>query len=564
MPRSSPRSATISADAVDFGATRWGRPVLPRMKQLRPLPLPFLIAACAAAEPTPEPPPTFEEFEAATYREPWQGGAYIINGDTPVPDGKALREVWEELYPPPGALIVHHPDGLDARWNEQTKRALTYCVSDAFGARKAEVVAAMAAATEDGWERFADVDFVHLPAEDARCDAGNPAVLFDVRPVSGQPYLARAFFPNDPRSLREILIDASAFDTTWTLARILGHEAGHVLGFRHEHTRPEAGVCFEDDEWRPLTEYDAASVMHYPQCNGAADDLAFTDVDARGAAVLYGPPGGEPPPTPEPDGEHHEAGSLAAGEWRELAPRAVAPGSVLEVVLAGTGDADVYVRFDEAPTKLAYDCRPYLATSDEACAIDVPADAATAHVALHGFTAATYDLTVRWRAGGGDGPAALVINEILADPSAFDAGGDGTIDAVADEMVEIVNVGAGPADLGGATIADAVGVRVVLPAGAVLAPGDAVVVFGGGDPPPLGDGVLVAIGRLYLNNDGDTVTLRDRGGAVLASATYGADAGFDASVVRAPELDPAAPLVRHTTVSPAPASPGRRADGSPL
>ena len=119
---------------------------------------------------------------------------------------------------------MHRAAGLDARWNETEKLALTYCVSDGFGARKADVIAAMRAATDAGWEQFADVDFVHLTAEDAACNESNPRVVFDVRPVSGQPYLARAFFPNYPRAQRNVLIDSTAFNTSWTLANILGHE----------------------------------------------------------------------------------------------------------------------------------------------------------------------------------------------------------------------------------------------------------------------------------------------------------------------------------------------------
>jgi serine protease len=548
-----------------------------RVRSAATLLAPVVLTACATAYPD-DSPPSFDEFEASTYREPWENGVYIINGDTPIVDRKALREAWLGLYGNSGqALIVHRAGGLDARWNETDKRNLTYCVSNGFGARKAEVIAAMRAATEEGWERFADVNFVHVESEDAACDANNQRVLFDVRPVSGQPYLARAFFPNQPRSTRNVLIDSTAFNTSWTLANILGHEAGHALGFRHEHTRPESGTCFEDSNWRPLTPYDSASVMHYPQCNGTADDLSFTATDAQGAAALYGPPAGpdpDPDPDPEPDPdpvpqEDHYTGSLAGGEWLTFQVYEVEPGSRFEVALDGTGDPDLYVRFGDAPTKQEYDCRPYLDGAGELCALDVPADATAAHVALHGFTPATYDMSVRYvgdgggGGGGGGGTPKLVINEILADPGAgLDANRDGVFSSTDDEMLELVNVGDAPIDLSGVTISDAVAVRVVFPA-VTLDAGAALVVFGGGVPQPL-PGVRVLTGRLYFNNDGDTVTVRDPSGAELATAIYGNNASNDVSVVRETELDENAPFVRHTEVTSLPVSPGRRADGSPF
>src|SRR5687767_4050331 len=143
------------------------------------------------------------------------------------------------------------------------------------------------------WAKPGAVGCVDGSARGASCNAANPNVVFDVRPVNvnGQ-YLARAFFPNEPRTARNVLIDESSFDLpaneTLQLAGILRHELGHTLGFRHEHTRPESGTCFEDTSWRALTAYDAASVMHYPQCNGTQNgDLVLTSLDQAGANAVY-------------------------------------------------------------------------------------------------------------------------------------------------------------------------------------------------------------------------------------------------------------------------------------
>jgi hypothetical protein len=339
---------------------------------------------------------TYDEFVAQAYREPWEGGVYVVNGDTPVADEKALREFYDELFND-GELIVHAPGGVDAKWSATQKKNLTYCVANTFGTNKAAAVAAIAAATAD-WEAAADVDFVYLSAQDANCRANNNNVLFDVRPVSGQSYLARAFFPGDTRQNRNVLIDASAFGTTgWSLTGILRHELGHTLGFRHEHTRPEAGTCFEDSEWRPLTPYDSASVMHYPQCNGSANDLAMTAQDRAGAAALYGASGNPPPPPPEGTPQSGSVSdTISKNETIRYEPIAVVPGSEFVVRMTGSGDPDLYVRFGADPTKTQFDCRPYTSGAAETCTLTVPAGKSTAHLMVFGYRAGSYTLTANW------------------------------------------------------------------------------------------------------------------------------------------------------------------------
>ena len=229
----------------------------------------------------------YEAFRAGVYRDP--NGVYIVDGDTPIETEAELRDFYSQLHTGQ-ALIVHQVGGVDATWSATQKLSLTYCVSTAFAGNYAAVVNAMNAAAGD-WEASAYVDFIHVSGQDGACNNTNTNVLFDVSPTSGQPFLARAFFPNSGRAARNVLIDASSFGSIapWTLTGILRHELGHTLGFRHEHTRPEAGRCFEDNNWRALTPYDAASVMHYPQCNGSQrGDLVLTGWDRAGAAGLYG------------------------------------------------------------------------------------------------------------------------------------------------------------------------------------------------------------------------------------------------------------------------------------
>ncbi|EYF04639.1 peptidase, M10A/M12A subfamilie [Chondromyces apiculatus DSM 436] len=237
---------------------------------------------------------SFDEFMDLVYQEP-ETGLYIINGDEPVASIRELEQLYVEMVQQ-GGLILHRPGGVDARWDDTQKLNLTYCVSTSFGGNYATVVSAMNAAA-GAWEAAANVNFIHVSGQDGSCTSSNNNVVFDVNPSSGQPYLARAFFPDYPRSSRNVIIDSSSFGSIppWTLTGVLRHELGHTLGFRHEHTRPEAGTCFEDNNWRALTAYDSASVMHYPQCNGSqTGDLVITALDQQGAASLYGASGSTP------------------------------------------------------------------------------------------------------------------------------------------------------------------------------------------------------------------------------------------------------------------------------
>jgi hypothetical protein len=106
--------------------------------------------------------------------------------------------------------------------------------------------------------------------------------VFNVRQVH-QPYLV-GVLPAMRSSARSGHTSRSA--TPAGPGQHPGH--GRHVGFRHEHTRPESGTCFEDNNWRALTAYDASSVMHYPQCNGTQNgDLVLTNQDKAGASALY-------------------------------------------------------------------------------------------------------------------------------------------------------------------------------------------------------------------------------------------------------------------------------------
>lgn len=241
---------------------------------------------------------SFDEWKAGLPPDP-DGGGYLVEGrHVDAGDDATLKQLFA-AHGQPGALIINkREDGSDDRWSDAQKMNLTYCVSPSFGDAHDAVVDAMQAAGDE-WTSAAAVRFVYHGEEDQACTSENDRVLFEVVPVSGTAYNARSFFPSSAaQGDHEIRVDMDNIMQSQhkSLHGVLAHELGHVLGFRHEHARPESnGVCAEGPGWRALTPYDPDSVMHYnaySPCAGTnGGDYHLSELDRKGAAEVYGSPG---------------------------------------------------------------------------------------------------------------------------------------------------------------------------------------------------------------------------------------------------------------------------------
>jgi len=165
----------------------------------------------------------------------------------------------------------------------------------------------------------------------------------------------------------------------------------------------------------------------------------------------------------------------------------------------------------------------------------------------------------------------LVVNEVLADP-AFgtdgDANQDGTRSARDDEFIEIYNTAPTDSfDLSNYQYFDlGVGTRHVFPAGTVVPPEESIVVFGGGAPASHIPGIVqtASEGTLGINNEGDSLEIRDPSGRVMLAFSHEGRVE-DESMTRDPDFT--GPFVRHSSASGsggAPFSPGRMTDETPL
>ena len=97
------------------------------------------------------------------------------------------------------------------------------------------------------------------------------------------------------------------------------------------------------------------------------------------------------------------------GTWSYFCIDVPAGATQLSVVMTGTGDVDLYTRFDAQPTSSLWNCRPYIGGSSETCNHTNPS-AGTWWAGLYGYSGGTVSLTATYTTPGACYPLTLSVS----------------------------------------------------------------------------------------------------------------------------------------------------------
>jgi hypothetical protein len=230
------------------------------------------------------------------------GDRVVVDGDLVMSEAEAAKHLADQTAQAPrppgteqgsgedtGYLIVAQSGVWPARIAANLTFAIdrgTFRTDDQYQLVKTNLEAAAREWSEVC--RSCGVKFVHVEDLDDKKPTPGKVVFVARHRNAGGAFIAAAFFANDAQDRRFLDIDPTYFTTRYDQVGVFRHELGHVLGYRHEHTRGVPGCSFEDGMWTAETVYDPRSVMHYPCGSGGSMELAISEFDRTGHEAAYG------------------------------------------------------------------------------------------------------------------------------------------------------------------------------------------------------------------------------------------------------------------------------------
>lgn len=215
--------------------------------------------------------------------------AYIISLQK---RNREYQRIEKKAHTQPYMVGIIGDDGKPVKW-DTSDIPVKYAINKAsFGIKYSHIKYLFKEAASE-WGNVCSIRFHHVEsADELNLDEPNDVVDFIVRYDPDQKDEAYALFPNTPKRKRKLLLGPQFFNSVigYTPHRIMLHELGHIIGFRHEHIREEAPVeCLSEtlDGTIPVTDYDAHSIMHYFCGRNGSLYRGLSDLDKKAAKKYY-------------------------------------------------------------------------------------------------------------------------------------------------------------------------------------------------------------------------------------------------------------------------------------
>jgi hypothetical protein len=313
-----------------------------------------------------------------------------------------------EHVPWPGYYWPTYRDSINYRWNGEDTLSPAKKYEFAFGKSGVEDAVSLEYGVDsvDGDECDDDLDCAEdakcgkrygqtsgacVPSWHGLCDAWAAAAVLEKEPNKSIEYGGVEFLVNDLKALMSLMYKEELELKMISLRCDVPAEGGELA---------DVPDCVDTN---PGTFHVALANLLGLQGQSFVEDRTF-DVEVWNHPLLsYEVDESEPITAKEANQElgagellvsDEQSGEVAAGELEQVGHVAVDPGQTLHVSTSGTGDVDLYVRWNQEPTLSLYDCRPYEKDSKETCVMVAPKYAIEAYVAVRGYGAdSTYEVT---------------------------------------------------------------------------------------------------------------------------------------------------------------------------